>query len=206
MRYRKLHPITADMRREISVAALAKAGGFRQAMKFPLWGIETARDHIRIFSVRDRQRPPEIINIDWREMHFGPRAYFLCPRCRTRRSFLYHDGLFCYCRVCAGLWYWCQRKRHRTRLLHRSHRLRLTLGDQFGKPGEPFPARRYLQTHQRYHRIIAKLRTIEQQYMHIITHDRRYIGRERDQLGRFLPSEASADDSATDEATEYLGR
>ena len=28
MRYRKLHPITADMRREISVAALAKAGAF----------------------------------------------------------------------------------------------------------------------------------------------------------------------------------
>jgi hypothetical protein len=35
MRYRKLHPVTADMRRELSVAALAKAGGFRQPMKFP---------------------------------------------------------------------------------------------------------------------------------------------------------------------------
>src|SRR6516225_5588561 len=116
MRYRKLHPITADMRREISVAALAKAGGFRQTMRFPLWGIETARDHIRIFSRHDRKRPPEIIAIDWREMTFGLKPFFVCPRCRAKRSFLYHDGLFCYCRCCADLWYWCQRKHRRTRL------------------------------------------------------------------------------------------
>jgi len=96
MRHRKLHPVTADMRRELSVATLAKAGGFRQPMRFPLWGIETARDHIRIFSVRDRKRPPEIIAIDWRQMTFGAKPFFGCPRCRTRRIYLYHDGLFCF--------------------------------------------------------------------------------------------------------------
>ena len=49
MHHRKpTHPVVSDMRRELSVATLAKAGGFRQAMRFPLWGIETARDHIRI--------------------------------------------------------------------------------------------------------------------------------------------------------------
>ena len=126
MRRRKLHPVTADMRRELSVATLAKAGGFRQPMRFPLWGIETARDHIRIFSVRDRKRPPEIIVIDWRQMTFGAKPFFGCPRCRTRRVYLYHDGLFCYCRVCAGVWYWCQRKHRRTRLLHWSHKLPLS--------------------------------------------------------------------------------
>jgi hypothetical protein len=50
MRYRKpTHPITSDMHREISVAALAKAGAFRQrhGMQFPFQHIEvTARDHI----------------------------------------------------------------------------------------------------------------------------------------------------------------
>ena len=63
----------------LSVATLAKAGGFRQAMRFPLWGIETARDHIRIFSRHDRKRPPDIIAIDWREMTFGLKPFFVCP-------------------------------------------------------------------------------------------------------------------------------
>jgi hypothetical protein len=71
MRPRKLHPVTADMRRELSVATLAKAGGFRQAMRFPLLDIETARDHIRIFSLHDRKRPPEIICIS-----VGGRIFF----------------------------------------------------------------------------------------------------------------------------------
>jgi hypothetical protein len=64
-------------------------------------------------------------------------------------------------------------------LLHRSHKLRLSHGDQFGKPGEKFPARPKLQGKTTYRRIIAALRTIEQQYMHIITNDRRYLDRER---------------------------
>jgi|SRR6516225_1669201 hypothetical protein len=203
MRHRKpTHPITSDMRRELSVATLAKAGGFRMPMCFPLLGIETARDHIRIYSVRDRKRPPEIINIDWREMHFGSRPYFLCPRCRARRSYLYNDGLFCYCRVCADLWYFSQRVRRRTRLLHRSHRIRCALGDQTGKPGQPLPARPYRQPRHYYRRIIAKLRTVEQQYLHIVTHDRRFYGRERDELGRLLPTEKYTNN----DTTEDLGR
>jgi hypothetical protein len=203
MRYRKpTHPVTTDMRRELSVATLAKAGGFRQPMRFPLWGIETAHDHILIYSVRDRKRPPEIINIDWRQMTFGMKPYFVCPRCRSRHSFLYHDGLFCYCRRCAALWFFSQRVRRRTRLLHRSHRIRVSLGDQIGKPGSRLPARPHLQRHTRYRAIIAKLRNIEQQYLHIVATDGRYVGRERDDYGRFLPSEASANDDTTDE----LGR
>jgi hypothetical protein len=80
MRHRKpTHPVVSDMRRELSVTTLAKAGGFRQAMRFPLWGIETARDHIRIFSRHDRKRPPDIIAIDWREMTFGLKPFFVCP-------------------------------------------------------------------------------------------------------------------------------
>jgi hypothetical protein len=203
MRYRKLHPITADMRREFSVAALTKAGAFKRPMRFPFQHLESAPDHIKVFRVGNKtNQTPQIVAIEWRAMHFGWRPYFLCPRCNARRWFLYHDGLFCYCRTCADLWYRSQQVRIRTRLLHRSHRIRVSLGDETGKPGNPFPARPYRQTRQRYQRIIAKLRHIEGSYLQIVTTDGRYIGRERDELGRFLPSEASASDSATDD----LGR
>jgi hypothetical protein len=200
MRYRKLHPVTADMRREISVAALAKAGAFKgPGMRFPFQHLESARDHIRVFRVGDKSRQsPQIVAIDWREMHFGWRPYFICPRCRARRWFLYHDGLFCYCRTCADLWYLCQRKHHRTRLLFRSHKLRLSLGDQTGRPGQKIPARPYRQKRTRYRRTVAALRTIEQQYLHIIESDRRCLDRERDEYGRYLPREPSTN-------TEDLG-
>src|SRR6516164_770251 len=91
----------------------------------------------------------------------------------------------------------CQRKHHRTRLLLWSHKLRVRLGDQFGKPGDQYPPRPKLQRKTRYRRIIAKLKHVEQQYLHIIANDRRYLPRERDERGRYLPSEASADDANT---------
>jgi hypothetical protein len=77
------------------------------------------------------------------------------------------------------------------RLLHRSHKLRLSLGDEIGKPGDKYPARRKWYTHRRYRITIAKLKHIEQQYLHIVTHDRRRLDRERDELGRYLPREPS---------------
>jgi hypothetical protein len=188
MRYRKLHPITGDMTREISVATLARAGAFKgPGMRFPFQHLESAPDHIRVFRVGDKSRQsPQIVAVTWRSMTFGMKPFFVCPRCNARRSFLYHDGLFCYCRTCADLWYLCQRKRRRTRLLSRSHKLRLSLGDQDGKPGNPFPARPYLQTRQRYNRTIAKLRHIERAYLRIIATDGRYVGRDRDEYGRFM--------------------
>jgi hypothetical protein len=194
MRYRKpTHPVTADMRREISVAALAKAGAFKRPMRFPFQHLETAPDHIRVFRVGNKAgQTPQIVAVTWAQLTFGKQPYFVCSRCQARRVFLYHDGLFCYCRTCADLWFRSQQVRIRTRLLHRSHRIRVSLGDETGKPGEPFPARPYRQTRQRYQRIIAKLKTIEARYMHIITHDRRRLDRERDELGRYLPSEATS--------------
>jgi hypothetical protein len=108
MRYRKLHPITTDMRREIDVCALAKAGAFRQPMRFPFQHLETAPDHIRVFRVGDKSRQtPQIVTVQWRPMTFGWKPFFICPRCSARRVFLYNDGLFAYCRTCAGAWYWC---------------------------------------------------------------------------------------------------
>jgi hypothetical protein len=191
MRYRKLHPVTADMRREISVAALAKAGAFKRPMRFPFQHLETAPDHIRVFRVGEKNRQSsQIVAIEWRKLRFGWRPFFICSRCNKRRVFLYHDGLFCYCRVCADLWYWCQRKHRRTRLLHRSHKLRVRLGDETGSPRDPIPARPHLQTHRRYHIIINKLRDIERRYLHVIASDgRRY--RQRDERGRYLPRETS---------------
>jgi hypothetical protein len=192
------------MRRQIDIRVLAKAGAFKRPMRFPFQHLEvTARDHIRIFRVGEKSRQtPQIVAVTWRPMTFGFKPFFICSRCNKRRVFLYHDGLFCYCRACADLWYWCQRKRPRTRLLHWSHKLRVRLNDPHGQPGDKLPPRLKWQTRRRYHAIIAKLRTIEQQYLHIITHDRRYQPRDRDELGRYLPSKASADHSATDD----LGR
>jgi hypothetical protein len=199
--YRKpTHPITDDMRRIIDIRTLTKAGAFQRPMQFPFQHLEvTARDHIRVFRVGDKSRQtPQIVAVTWRPMTFGLKPFFVCPRCNARRVLLYHDSLFCYCRKCADLWYWCQRKHRRTRLLSRSHKLRVTLGDQDGKPGDQFPARPHLQRQTTYRRTIAALRTIEQQYLHIIANDRRRLERERDELGRYLPSEASAGSNTTD--------
>jgi hypothetical protein len=135
-------------------------------------------------------------------MTFGLKPFFICPRCNARRSFLYHDSLQCYCRVCADLWYLCQRKHRRTRLLSRSHKLRLTLGDEHGRPGQKFPPRPYRQKITRYRRTIAALRTIEQQYMHIVSSDRRRLDRERDEHGRYLPREINADGTNTEDLGE----
>jgi hypothetical protein len=201
MRYRKLHPITADMRREISVAALAKAGAFKRPMRFPFQRIETARDYVRLFPLGGKRPPsgrkapsadPQIIAVTWRPMTFGMKPFFVCPRCQKRRVFLYFDTLQAYCRCCADLWYFTQRKHHRTRLLYWSHKLRVRLDDQIGKPGDQFPAPRYRQKQSTYRRIIAKLKHIEQQYLHIIANDRRYLPRERDERGCYMPSERIA--------------
>jgi hypothetical protein len=73
--------------------------------------------------------------------------------------------------------------------LHRSHKLRTSLGDETGKPGEKFPARPKLQRKTTYRRTITTLRHVEQQYLHIIATDRRRFDRERDELGRYLPRE-----------------
>ena len=208
MSHRKpTHPVTSDHRREIDIRVLAKAGAFQRPTRFPFQHLETARDHIRVFRVGDKSRQtPQIISVQWREMTFGWKPFFVCSRCNKRRVFLYFDGLQAYCRVCADLWYRSQQVRIRTRLLHRSHRIRVSLGDETGRPGQTFPARPHQQRKTTYRRIITTLRTIEQRYMHVVTHDGRYVGRERDELGRFLASQASADDSATDDATEHLGR
>ena len=204
MRYRKpTHPVTADHRREIDIRVLTKAGGFIRPMRFPFQHLETERDHIRVFRVGDKSRQsPQIVAVTWRPMTFGLKPFFVCPRCNARRCFLYFDGLQAYCRTCADLWYWCQRKHRRTRLLHRSHKLRLTLGDETGKPGDNFPARPHQQWKTKYRRIITTLKHVEQQYLHIIANDRRRLDRERDQYGRYLPNEVSADDVSADDLGE----
>jgi hypothetical protein len=188
-----LHPVTADMHRIIDIRVLTKAGAFKWPTRFPFQHLEvTAPDHIRVFRVGDKSRQsPQIVAVTWRPMTFGMKPYFICSRCNKRRVFLYFDGLQAYCRCCAGAWYWCQRKHHRTRLLHWSHKLRVRLGDQFGKPGDQYPPRPKLQRKTRYRRTIAKLKHVEQQYLHIIANDRRYLPRIRDEYGRYV---SQADD------------
>src|SRR5262249_4450134 len=148
-RPRFTHPVTADARREIDIRVLTKAGAFKRGpMRFPFLRIETARDHIKLFPLPVPSAPnanAQVIRVTWAQMTFGLKPFFVCPRCNKRRVFLYFDGLQAYCRTCADLWYWCQRKHRRTRLLSRSRKLRLSLGDQTGKPGNPIPARLYRQ-------------------------------------------------------------
>ena len=76
---------------------------------------------------------------------------------------------------------------------YRSRKLRLSLGDQTGKPGDNFPARPHLQRKTKYRRIIAALRAIERQYQNVIDSDRRYLERERDEYGRYLPARNTDD-------------
>jgi hypothetical protein len=169
MRHRKLHPITDDMRRIIDIRVLTKAGAFKRPMRFPFQHLDVpAHDHIRVFRVGDKSRQsPQIVAVTWRKLRYGLRPFFICSRCNKRRVLLYFDTLQAYCRCCADLWFRSQQLRRRTRLLHRSRRMRVSLGDEKGLPGNPFPARPHRQTRQRYQRIIAKLKTIEQQYMRI---------------------------------------
>ena len=199
-------PTTADARREISCFALKKAGGFDRPMRFPFQHIETARDHVRIFTPGNRNRPPEIVAVDWRRMTFGLKPFFICPRCNARRWFLYFDGLCAYCRVCADFRFASQRQRRRTRLLHRSHRIRAALGDQTGKPGDLLPAKPYNQWQSSYRKTITKLRLIEGEYLHTIAADRRRIDRERDELGRFVPVDDTRPDADETRSADDFGR
>jgi hypothetical protein len=198
MRSRLLHPVTDDMRRELSVATLAKAGGFRRPMRFPLWGIETARDYVRIFTPGNRQRPPQTIAVTWRRMTFGYKPFFICPRCSERRVFLYFDTLQAYCRTCADLRFLSQRKRPRTRLLIRSHRIRVSLGDELGKPGDRFPPRPFSRKQRGYRKDIARLRHIEQRYLHIKEVTTRNLYRDRDEYGCFVAVERDTQTIADD--------
>jgi hypothetical protein len=190
-RQKLLHPVTSDMRREISVATLAKAGAFKgPGLQFPFQHLQSARDHIKVFRVGNKaNQTPQIVAIDWRKMSFGWRPYFLCPRCRSRREYLFHDGITCYCRCCGDLRFLSQRKRARSRLLIRSHRIRVKLGDEIGKPGDPFPPRPYLQRKTRYRRIIAALARIERDYLHQSEVTRHNLYRDRDERGCFVAVE-----------------
>jgi len=192
IRFRKpTHPVTADMRREIDIRALTKAGAFIRPMRFPFQHLDVpSRDHIRVFRVGEKSRQsPQIVAVTWRRMTFGLKPFFVCPRCNARRVCLYHDSLFCYCRCCADLRFLSQRKRQRTRLLHRSHRIRVSLGDQFEKPGDKFPPRPFNRKQRGYHKAIATLRSIESRYLNATAITHRNLYRERDELGRFIAEE-----------------
>jgi hypothetical protein len=205
-----MHPVTADHHREIDIRVLAKAGAFQRPTKFPFMHVEvTARDHIRLFPLGCNQntkniRPdgyanePQIITVQWRPMTFGLKPFFVCPRCNARRVFLYFDTLKAYCRVCADLRFLSHRQWPRTRLLHRAHRIRVALGDQFGKPGDPFPARPYNRKQRGYHKDLARLIRTEQRYLHMTAIARRNLYRERDERGRFIAVEHDAQTNTDD--------
>jgi hypothetical protein len=60
------------------------------------------------------------------------------------------------------------------------------LGDQTGKPGDPFPPRPFNRKQRGYRKAISALRHIEQAYLHQNEIARRNLWRERDEQGRFI--------------------
>ena len=93
--------------------------------------------------------------------------------------------------------YLSQRKRARSRLLIRSHRIRVKLGDETGKPGQQFPPRLFNQKQRGYDKAIAALIRVEQRYLHMTA----FTHRDRDERGCFVAAEHDAQ-SFTDEGEE----
>src|SRR5262245_59238447 len=154
MQFKPLRTVTADCR-AINIGELSKLGAFKRPMHFPFRGIETRRDFIRLRSLKNPNSPPQIILIEKRRITYGMKTFFICPRCQAKRAILYFDGLQAYCRVCADLRFASQRQRRRARLRIKSHKIRASLGDEKGKPGDPFPPRQYLKSRKVYERKIA---------------------------------------------------
>jgi hypothetical protein len=77
MRYRKLHPITDDWRRQIDIRVLTKARAFKRPTRFPFMHVEvTAPDHIKVFRVGDKScQSPQIVAVTWRKMTFGYKPF-----------------------------------------------------------------------------------------------------------------------------------
>ena len=160
MQFKPLRTVTTDCR-AINIGELSKLGAFKRPMNFALRGIETHRDYVKLRSPKNPDAPPQIILIDWRRITYGMKAHFVCPRCQTRRAILYFDGLRAYCRDCAGLRFASQRQRRRARLRIKSHKIRASLGDEKGKPGDPWPTRPFGMSRKVYARHLRQLMRVE---------------------------------------------
>jgi hypothetical protein len=156
-RLHRLHrPTVEEHRRPISIRELAHAGAFIRPCLFPLQGIECHRDHIRIRPLTNAQHPGQVIRVAWRKLTFGWRPYLVCPRCQSRRWYLYYDSLQAYCRACADLHYASQRQDRKARLLAKAQAIQAQLWrDQTGRIIRP---RRM--SENTYRRCIMKLEQI----------------------------------------------
>jgi len=160
MQFKSLRPVTADCR-AINIGELSKLGGSKRPMNFALRGIETHRDYIKLRSLKNPNRPPQIILIDWRRITYGMKAHFICPRCQAKRAILYFDGLQAYCRVCADLRFASQRQRRCARLRIKAHKIRASLGEENGKPGDPWPVKPFGMSRKVYNRHLQQLIRVE---------------------------------------------
>jgi len=73
-------PVTADVSRQINAGELSKLGAFRRPTQYPFRQLETHGDHIRLFSPNNRQRPPQIIAVEYRRITFGLKPYLTGPK------------------------------------------------------------------------------------------------------------------------------
>jgi hypothetical protein len=64
----------------------------------------------------------------------GARAWFLCPRCRTRRAVLYFGGATFACRTCLRLGYLSESMTVLDRLWRKQSKLEARLGPEGEKP------------------------------------------------------------------------
>ncbi|MEL6663133.1 MAG: hypothetical protein AAFR33_09015 [Pseudomonadota bacterium] len=99
------------------------------------------RDSIRL-SYRQRinggswQDVSERVAIDWSPRHFGSgQAYFLCPRCGSRRRFLVGAGARFLCRTCHGLVHASSREGQSDRVFRKMWKVKRKIGAELALGG-----------------------------------------------------------------------
>jgi hypothetical protein len=131
-RRRSKHGIVED-------AACISIADFRHALRH-----EEGRDRLR---VRIQVGPAAglIVCIEWSQLRYGYRPWFLCPGCDMRSGRLYAKGW--KCRTCIGLRYRSQRDlpkagpwRDHRRRLSRARAIRRRLGQPDGWLGSEIPS------------------------------------------------------------------
>lgn len=99
------------------------------------------RDRIRL-SYRHRvnggpwQDVSETIAIDWSPRHFGSgQAYFLCPKCGSRRRYLVNSSARFLCRACHGLVHASSREGESDRVFRRMWKVKRKIGAELALGG-----------------------------------------------------------------------
>lgn len=136
--------------------ALYRHGAFARPSYFPLRRLKTFPDHVEL-SWPNKNKPPQIILLQWRPLHFGGAfPYFSCYKCGCRVRKLYVTSIDVACRRCSELQWKCQRQFWTTRLKARADKIRNRLWTEGEKIIRP-----RLMRQRTFRKHLNKLRMIE---------------------------------------------